>query len=272
MELILTQKVISSPDIGYGFYWNYRVGPYFSILSQQNGKIEERVFLKFEKPIISFILVGDTLAITTEDYCGFYLITYKSEKPIKLGEFKGCNPFTFFAYDTGGIYIGIPKGRELNIYSFKNNSLKLVKTKNFNFNPKICDVINGEFECVPYDGGLDWGGFLDDSTYYAIERNNIKVFRNKELLIEKSTDKKPLSVSASHGFLYISTVEGIYCIDLNTKSEGFVKFPALKVYAAKYSFLVLVEDIDGCINVFKPIFRPPSLRFLTRAGTRFCKN
>ncbi|MEO0150111.1 MAG: hypothetical protein ABIL23_06800, partial [candidate division WOR-3 bacterium] len=199
------------------------------------------------------------------------LITYKSEKPIKLGEFEGCNRFTFFAYDTGGIYVAIPKGKKLNIYNFKDNKLKFVKTKTFNFNAKICDVINGEFVCVPYKGEIYEGGFLDDSTYYVIEGKTVKVFRNKELLIEKSMDKKPLSVSASHGFLYISTVEGIYCIDLNTKAEGFVEFPSLKVYAAKYSFVVLVEDLDGCINIFKPVFRPPSLKFLSKANTRFCK-
>ncbi|MEO0201376.1 MAG: hypothetical protein ABIL03_01290, partial [candidate division WOR-3 bacterium] len=170
---ILSQKVISRPDIEYGFYWNYKIGHYFSILSNRNDKLEEKVFLGFEKPIISFIFVGDTLGITTENRCGFYLITYKSEKPIKLGEFEGCNRFTFFAYDTGGIYVAIPKGKKLNIYNFKDNKLKFVKTKTFNFNAKICDVINGEFVCVPYKGEIYEGGFLDDSTYYVIEGKTV---------------------------------------------------------------------------------------------------
>jgi hypothetical protein len=41
---LLSQKVVEKPKFEYGFYWNYKGGPYFSILSLEGEEVREEVF------------------------------------------------------------------------------------------------------------------------------------------------------------------------------------------------------------------------------------
>ncbi len=263
--------MVQRPEVGYAFYWNYISKQGFSVLSYkpEEMSLKEKVYLNLK--VDRFLIVNDTILVLSDGKCYMYLIAYGSENPIKLLEFKECNEKTFFAYDTGGLYIGVPQPRSLKIYKYKDGKFTLYEIKRFKREITMCDAVKGKFYCVygKYHG--ETGDFVYDSVYYLIDGYAVKVFENDRKIYEKTLKKKPLSVSISHGFLYISTAEGIHCIDLNTKAEGFVEFPSVKVYSSKYSFIVLVEDMDGCINLFKPIFRPPSLKFIKKADTRFCK-
>jgi len=265
---ILNQKLVEKPKFEYGFYWNYKTRPYFSILSVDGDNLKEEVILELDDISENFVLVGDTLIISTKRGCFYYLLTYKSKKPIFMGNFENCNKFSFFAYDTGGIYLGTPKGNFLEIYRFRGGKFKRFKVKSFNFEVKVCDALYGDFKCGRYSGDADDGAFLDDSTYFVIKGRSVKVFRKERVIFSRRFEKIPLSVSLSRELLYISTIDGIHIFDLRTGAEGFVRFPSVKIYASKYSFLVLVEDPDGCINLFKPLFRPPSLLFLGKVNSK----
>ena len=93
----LNQKLVEKPKFEYGFYWNYKTRPYFSILSVDGDNLKEEVILELDDISENFILVGDTLIISTKRGCFYYLLTYKSKKPIFLGNFENCNKFSFFA-------------------------------------------------------------------------------------------------------------------------------------------------------------------------------
>lgn len=265
---LLSQKVVERPKFEYGFYWNYKGGPYFSILSLEGEEVREEAFFELDDRAENFALIGDTLIISTQRGCFSYLLTYKSKKPINLGKFPNCTKFSFFAYDTGGVYLGTPKGKVLKIYRFLNGKFEEFKVKNFDKEVKICDAVEGDFVCGINSADADDGAFLDDSTYFVIKGKVVRVFRNERIIFSRKFERFPLSVSLSREILYISTVDGIHISDIRTGAEGFAKFPAIKVYASRYSFLVLAEDLEGCINIFKSSLRPPSLLFLGRVSSR----
>ncbi len=265
---ILNQKLVERPHFEYGFYWNYKTGPYFSILALDGESLIEKATFELDYQAENFVLVGETLVISTVRGCFSYLLTYKSKKPMILGHFPKCNKFSFFAYDTGGIYVGIPRGKTLEVYRFINGRFEKFRVKQFEREIKICDAVGGEFVCGMKSADAEEGAFLDDSTYFTIQNKSVRVFRKERIIFSRDFERKPLSVSLSRENLYISTVEGIHVFDLRTRAEGFVKFPAVKVYASRYSFLVLVEDLEGCINVFKPTFRVPGLVFLSKVSLK----
>ncbi len=274
---VISQKMIERPQVSHVFYWSYKSAPYFSILSfiPEKWELKEEVLLKFDEPVKNFAKIGDTLITLTSRGCEVYLITYKSTNPIKISEFERCNDRTFFAYDTGGIYIGIPHEKYLEVYKFSGRKYEPFKNLSFDYEILFCDVINGNFKC--YENRYKFGNIsevspVDDSTYYVVSGRRVYVVVKGVKVYEKEFPQTPLSVSVSHGFLYVSTVRGIYCIDLGTKAEGFVEVPSIKIYAARWSFVVLVEDVDECIRVFKPVFRPPSLLYIGKGKTHLCKN
>jgi len=280
LHLITTQKFYENPTKGvsYGFYWAYYFAPYWSMTEYEprTKRLKERLLIKLKERAYSFVfLPPDTLITSGDSACHFYVFSKKGA--VERGRLEGCNRKTWVYRETHGVRIMVPGERDVKI--FKVKGLKAEPFAQEVYDHRIVDCwVYDTFRCAP-----DTGVFRGAASVIPLDVPKdlmlitydwgIRIMRGKDTVVTVETPSRPLESSYSHGLLHVALgSHGLLTVDVNRGAYTYYRdIAAVNVYSSTYMFVVLVEDMDGCIHLFRPVFRPPSVAYIGKAETTFCR-
>ncbi len=283
--LIISQKFYRDPMKGarYGFYWNYKTLPYWSMLDYDPYRmlLRERLLVRLKEPGYSFAFISpDTLITSGEGACHFYIISEKGTA-IEKGNLPGCNRKTWIAsiplpFVTLTEVI-VPEGKEVRSYELEG--FKVEKDTVIRYDhPVISCWLMKEVTCA-----LDTGVYRGATDVSLLDRDEnvtlitypwgIRLMRGEDTVVSIRTPSEPMDYSYAHGLLHVALgTYGILTVDIHTGAHTYYRdIPAVGVYSSYGKFVVLAEDLEGCIHIFRPVFRPPSVEYVGRAETTFCQ-
>ena len=281
--LILSQKFYRNPMKGakYGFYWNYYFRPYWSMLDYDPDRmlLRERLLVKLKEPGYSFVfLPPDTLLTSGNRACHFYIISEEGTA-VERGNLPGCDRKTWIVRLPfgDGVRVVIPKGREVRTYVVKDLKVREDTVMRYDY-PIVSCWVTDEIECALdtglYRGATDVVPFdLEENLFLITYPWGIRLMRGKDTVITLRTPSEPIISTYAHGLVHVALGSyGILTADAQTGAHTYYRdISAIGIYSSYGKFVVLVEDIDGCIHVFRPVFRPPSIKYVGKAETTFCR-
>ncbi len=281
--LILSQKFYRDPMKGakYGFYWDYHRRPYWSMLDYDPVRmtLRERLLVRLKEPSYSFVFFPpDTLITSGDRACHLYLISEEGTA-IERGTIPGCDSKTWVVrlpLGTGARVV-VPKGREVRTYIVRNLKVRDDTVMRYG-HPIVSCWVTDRVACA-LDTGIYRGALevlpLDLETGVTLIAYpwGVRVMRGEDTVVSIRTPSRPMAYSYAHGLLHVALgSHGILTVDTHTGAHTYYRdIPAVGIYASYGKFVVLVEDLDGCIHIFRPVFRPPSVKYVRKAETTFCR-
>ncbi|NPB03860.1 MAG: hypothetical protein GXO39_05545 [Thermotogae bacterium] len=278
--LILSQKFYENFLQGSkrGYYWYFRSRNAWAALEYRDTPpyMIERLLIILDHPIYSsYFVKPDSLFVVGDTACYLYRVSKNRALLDKiLGE---CNPNSWIFAKNWKLHIVVPKKREVTVYNIENAEMHFAALERYDHDivncwmarDLVCALDTGVFRGAKMVYPLDLSG----KKFVVLYRWGIRLLNGGDTILELKTPSIPLSVTYSHGLIHIALgTHGILTVDAERGAYTYLKnLPTVDIYASRYYFKVFAEDMDGCLHVLKPVFRPPSLRYLTKADISFCK-
>lgn len=278
---MVAQKFYRNPMKGaeYGFYWNYATRPYWSMLEYVPAemRLKERLLVKLKERAYDFYFVPPRRLFTSGDStCHIYEVS-ESGTAVEIKTFPGCNPKTLMTtYMNVGVLFITPEGREVKMFAAVDTQLLKDADTVVRYDYPIASCwYDYDLVCVPdtgiYEGATDVVPLEEDRTLITYPWG-LRLMDGKDTVLNLRTPSRPLSSTYAHGLLHVALgSNGILTVDVRRGSYTYYRgITAVSLYSSFYGFVLLVEDMDGCLHVFRPVFRPPSVRYVGKAETTFC--
>lgn len=245
---------------------------------EEEMKVEEIVRVRLEDFALSFSFKEpDTLAVLSPSGCYFYKLLKDRVKKERFDETcRGKKGFFYYFGDY--IRLLLYSGNRAELYSVQGFELKLDTT--FEYGNRIlgCEVLPWTIKCFEEKGVFKGAErvyllSLSDSAFLITYGRTLKVIRRGREVVRVEVERRPIDISYSHGLVHVALGDrGMLTVDAKRGYYTFYRdITAIAVYSSILKFVVLVEDGDGCIHTFKPVFRPPGVRYVRKGKVKGCR-
>jgi len=239
--------------------------------------LKERLLLNVDTyPYTFYISYPDTLIIGGPDGCYSYLFSKEGVSPV--GRLNVCNSKTWmFRGGDDTLRVLVPTGRRVEIFKLRRMRFYHDTTLLYDY-PVVGCWIYDTLTCVvdtgPFRGGSD-AQLLDaeEDIVLITYPRGIRLLKGGKTFLTLRTPARPLATSYSHGLLHVALgSSGVLTVDARTGAHTIYEgITAVNLYSSLFRFVVIVEDMDGCLYVFRPVFRPPSIAPVSKARTTYCR-